>query len=163
MKDSFLGLFRGVVMNNDDPSNNGRVQVRVYGVFDDVPKSELPWAVPCWPFRSHSVPSINEVVYVMFSAGNPNFPVWMGWCPTKGENPSECRGGASERRTMIHKTVDGKKIYMSDDENLIEVFHQNGSHIKMEAEKMTLFFDEDNYIEIDAEGINLKGLRIDWN
>lgn len=163
MEDKFNGLYRGVVTENADPTDNGRIQVRVYGVFDNVPKADLPWAVPCWPFRSHSVPNKEEVVYVMFSAGNPNYPVWMGWCPTKGENPAECRSGSSERRTMIHKTLDGKKIYISDDENFIEIYHQNGSYVKMDSELLTLFFDEDNNIEIDAEGIRLKGVRIDWN
>lgn len=163
MENEFAGLYRGMVVDNADPTHNGRIKVKVYGVYDNVSKADLPWAVPCWPFRSHYVPDKDEIVYVMFSAGNPNYPVWMGWCPTKGENPSECQSGASERRMMVHKTLDGKKIYISDDENLIEIYHQDGSYIKMESDKMTLFFDDSNNIEIDASGVRVKGVRIDWN
>ena len=40
-------FYRGVVENNDDPKQLGRVQVRVFGIHDsgsNVSSSALPWA-----------------------------------------------------------------------------------------------------------------------
>lgn len=47
-KYSFFGIYRGLVENNDDELDAGRVKVRVFGVFDsdNITTDELPWAYP---------------------------------------------------------------------------------------------------------------------
>ena len=71
---AYHGIYRGTVMNTADPLMQGRVQVTIPVVAG--PTSG--WALPCREFRSTAVPAIGTVVWVMFEAGDPSFPVWMG-------------------------------------------------------------------------------------
>lgn len=47
-KYTLTGMYRGLVEDNDDPLDAGRVKVRVFGVSDDplISVSQLPWAEP---------------------------------------------------------------------------------------------------------------------
>lgn len=47
-KYTLTGMYRGLVEDNDDPLDAGRVKVRVFGVSDDpaILTSQLPWAEP---------------------------------------------------------------------------------------------------------------------
>ena len=44
--------FIGVVEDRNDPEKNGRVRVRVFGYYDDVPVADLPWAQAMQPVTS---------------------------------------------------------------------------------------------------------------
>ncbi len=41
----FNGIYRGEVIDVQDPFEAGRIRVRVFSVFDDVPDNSLPWAI----------------------------------------------------------------------------------------------------------------------
>lgn len=47
-KYSFNGIYRGLVEDNDDELDSGRLKIRVYGVYDsdDIQTKDLPWAFP---------------------------------------------------------------------------------------------------------------------
>jgi hypothetical protein len=72
----YFGIYRGVVVNNLDPLNRDRLQIKVPQVFSD---EVLGWA---WPRESSSiklqVPAVNQGVWVEFEGGDPSFPVWVG-------------------------------------------------------------------------------------
>jgi hypothetical protein len=70
----WLGIFRGVVGNVDDPLTRLRVAVSVPGVAGVV---DL-WAEACIAPNSRSVPAIGDGVWVMFENGAPDRPVWLG-------------------------------------------------------------------------------------
>jgi hypothetical protein len=111
----FFGLYRGVVVDIDDPLGKERIRVKVPQVLG----TEISgWAEACVPLNaltthtkhaahsaiittsgggspshSHSVsvnlthdnhsahttvPAVDEGVWIMFEAGDPDFPVWMG-------------------------------------------------------------------------------------
>lgn len=80
----FNGIYRGLVIDNVDPQNKVRVKVRIRGLHDDdVGAEELPWAPVCaFPMGNlHGpifIPNINQLVYIMFEQGHPEFPVVMG-------------------------------------------------------------------------------------
>ena len=47
---NFNGFYRGVVIENLDPKEAGRIQVQVYPMFTDVGDlTTLPWAIPADP------------------------------------------------------------------------------------------------------------------
>ena len=55
------------VVDVNDPKQMGRVRVRVQGIHDDVPDSDLPWAIPTaqsTEFNSIAVPVKGREVYV---------------------------------------------------------------------------------------------------
>ena len=72
----FYGLYRGICMDNEDPSVMNRITLQIPQLFG----SEVTnWALPCLPAGTvSSFPDVGQQVWVMFIAGDPNFPVWIG-------------------------------------------------------------------------------------
>lgn len=65
----------GNVVDNNDPGKLGRCKVRVRGVFDGLPDSDLPWAVPDFNLEGNfSVPEIGHLVDIYFRDDDMNFP-----------------------------------------------------------------------------------------
>lgn len=76
----FYGKFRGTVLNNVDPMQQGRLQVQVPDVAGLAPAS---WAMPCVPIAGintgmFALPMIGSGVWVEFEQGNPDYPIWVG-------------------------------------------------------------------------------------
>lgn len=76
----FYGKYRGLVLNNVDPLQIGRVQVAVPDVSGIAPSS---WAMPCLPVAgvNHgvvTVPPVGAGVWVEFERGDPDYPIWVG-------------------------------------------------------------------------------------
>lgn len=80
MTEQFLGKYRGTVLNNVDPLQQGRLQVQVPDVAGFIPAS---WAMPCVPVAGpqhgmFALPMIGAGVWVEFEQGDPEFPIWVG-------------------------------------------------------------------------------------
>jgi uncharacterized protein involved in type VI secretion and phage assembly len=76
----YLGKFRGMVLNNIDPMQQGRLQVQVPDVAGLIPTS---WAMPCVPLAGIqngmvAIPIIGSGVWVEFEQGDPDYPIWVG-------------------------------------------------------------------------------------
>ena len=76
----FYGKYRGVVLNNVDPMQMGRLQVQVPDVTALAPAS---WAMPCVPVAGiqngmMALPMIGSGVWVEFEHGDPDYPIWVG-------------------------------------------------------------------------------------
>lgn len=76
----FYGKYRGMVLNNVDPLQQGRLQIQVPDVAGLVPAS---WAMPCVPIAGiqngmFALPIIGSGVWVEFEQGNPDHPIWVG-------------------------------------------------------------------------------------
>ncbi|MFV0665006.1 phage baseplate assembly protein V [Denitromonas sp.] len=80
MTQKYYGKYRGMVLNNIDPMQQGRLQVQVPDVAGLVPAS---WAMPCVPIAGiqngmMALPVIGSGVWVEFEQGNPDHPIWVG-------------------------------------------------------------------------------------
>ena len=76
----YYGKYRGMVLNNVDPLQQGRLQVQVPDVAGLIPTS---WAMPCVPIAGLqngmvALPVIGSGVWVEFEQGNPEYPIWVG-------------------------------------------------------------------------------------
>lgn len=76
----FYGKYRGMVVNNIDPMQLGRIQVMVPDVSNIMLSS---WAMPCLPVGGlqmgmFTVPMIGAGVWVEFEQGDPDYPIWTG-------------------------------------------------------------------------------------
>jgi hypothetical protein len=72
----FFGVYRGVVIDNLDPLNKGRIRVKVPQVLlDEV--TGWAWAIH-QPGVLRLTPPVGEGVFVMFEGGDPSFPIWLG-------------------------------------------------------------------------------------
>jgi uncharacterized protein involved in type VI secretion and phage assembly len=82
----FYGKYRGLVIQNADPEQIGRIQVQVPDVLGKITSS---WAMPCVPAAGNQsgcfiVPPVNSQVWVEFEQGDPDYPIWTGGFWGKG-------------------------------------------------------------------------------
>ena len=80
MTERFYGKYRGTVINNFDPMQQGRIQAMVPDVLTLLPST---WVLPCAPFAGQQsgffvVPQIGASVWIEFEHGDPNYPIWVG-------------------------------------------------------------------------------------
>jgi uncharacterized protein involved in type VI secretion and phage assembly len=85
----FFGKYRGIVANNMDPMQQGRIQVSVPSVLGD---GQLSWAMPCVPYAGSGVgffaiPPPGANIWVEFEGGDPDYPIWSGCFWGTGEVP----------------------------------------------------------------------------
>lgn len=76
----YFGKYRGMVLNNIDPMQQGRLQVQVLDVGGLFPAT---WAMPCVPVAGiqngmFALPLIGSGVWIEFEQGNPDHPIWVG-------------------------------------------------------------------------------------
>ncbi len=91
----FHGAYRGYVEYINDPLQVGRVKVRIpsiHGMPDQLETAGLPWAYMVagfgggHDFGSKMIPPVGTTVFVMFEAGDRDFPLVLG---TWDGNPSD--------------------------------------------------------------------------
>jgi hypothetical protein len=78
--DRFYGKYRGIVLLNVDPLNQGRLKAIVPEVLGFIPTT---WALPCTPYAGtlagfFAIPQFGTGVWIEFEAGDPSRPVWSG-------------------------------------------------------------------------------------
>lgn len=107
----YYGKFRGIVTDNNDPDQQGRVRVKVPELFGDDP---IGWAMACVPFAppDHgflALPEIDSNVWIEFEAGDPSRPIWSGcWWP-QGKAPA-----ISSPAVKIYETAAGHRVALDD-------------------------------------------------
>ncbi len=113
----FYGSYRGIVVNNQDPLNLGRVQVRIPQIAADN-KVEY-WA---WPkgqpagvdFGDFMIPPKGSPVWIEFENGNARHPIWNGGHWGKSF-PAPQEGKRLNPNNRVRKSE--KWIFEMDDEN----------------------------------------------
>lgn len=78
--EKYYGKYRGIVVNNIDPQQMGRIQAIVPDVSTIIPTT---WAMPCVPLAGKQqgtfmIPQIGAGVWVEFEQGDPDYPIWVG-------------------------------------------------------------------------------------
>ncbi|MFO1434152.1 MAG: phage baseplate assembly protein V [Candidatus Competibacteraceae bacterium] len=76
----YYGKYRGVVLNNLDPLQTGRLLVQVTDITGLLTSS---WAMPCVPIGGiqmgmYAIPPVGSGVWIEFEQGDPDYPVWVG-------------------------------------------------------------------------------------
>jgi len=87
-KNRFWGKYRGLVVDNADPTQRGRLKVQVPAVLDTLET----WAMPCVPYAGagvgfYSLPEPGSGVWVEFEGGDPSFAIWTGCFWGDGQLP----------------------------------------------------------------------------
>ena len=114
---SYLGKFRGVVINNIDPMQMARIQVQV----PDVMCLGLStWALPCVPFAGRQsgvfvLPAIGAGVWVEFEAGDMDHPIWVGgFWGSAAEVPALALAGLPVSPSIVLQTGNQNTLMLSD-------------------------------------------------
>jgi uncharacterized protein involved in type VI secretion and phage assembly len=124
---TYYGKFRGVVVDNNDPNQLGRLTARVPDIFGDETSG---WALPATPYAGDGVglyliPPVGASVWVEFEHGDPEYPIWSGCFWASGELPASpdvkvlkttagtiTINDTSGSAGITIETADGKKIVM---------------------------------------------------
>lgn len=82
---SYPFIYRGKVLNNEDPKNLGRCKILVPSIHGvSISANLLPWARPISTLPvnetsgSYCIPATNDIVWVFFEGGDSNSPVYLG-------------------------------------------------------------------------------------
>jgi uncharacterized protein involved in type VI secretion and phage assembly len=172
LESAYYGKYRGVVVDNKDPEQLGRLRLMVPSVFGGVtdrePTADDPfvtdWAWPCVPFGGTAdhgfffIPDVGAKVWVEFEEGNLDCPLWVGtfWAkPSETEIPAEARNmEENEPARRVLKTSSGHVIEFSDvdgDES-ITIRHKDGALLNFDAQgSVTITNKSGTLIYMNAE------------
>lgn len=114
---TYFGKYRGLVLDNVDPLQKGRLMVQVPDVSNVLPSS---WAMPCLPFAGIQsglfvVPDIGSQVWVEFEHGNPDYPIWVGcFWGSSAEVPALALAAPPELQQVTIQTLEQNTLVISD-------------------------------------------------
>lgn len=132
MEGRFFGKYRGIVRNNQDPINRGRLEVLVPTVMDQ----ESVWAMPCVPYAGdnmgfYTMPEPGTGVWVEFEAGDPSYPIWVGCFWADDQLPQNERSTSATPPLKIIRSKEGLMVTLDDQQQAIAVSDENGNNIIM--------------------------------
>jgi hypothetical protein len=106
MENKFYGVYRGVVIDNKDPLNKGRLKLRIPQVLGD---TVTEWAWGIFPNIAVTLPEISDGVFVSFEGGDPSFPIWLGsFTPAPVVEPTQTRWSPVFQATGLTFTGTGE-------------------------------------------------------
>ena len=117
MSGGYYGKHRGVVLNNVDPEQRGRLLVQVPDVLGLGTSS---WAMPSVPFAgpqvgAYMIPVIGAGVWVEFEGGNPDYPIWTGcFWGSVAEVPTLALAGVPVSPNVVLQTQAQNSLVLSD-------------------------------------------------
>ena len=112
----YYGKYRGVVANNVDPLQIGRIQVSV----PNIAIIPATWAMPCFPIAGkqmgvYVIPQVGSGVWVEFENGDLNYPIWTGcWWGSVAEVPPIALAGVPTSPNIVLQTTGQHSIVISD-------------------------------------------------
>lgn len=127
-----FGKYRGLVVDNNDPTERGRLKVSVRSVLGPL---EV-WAMPCVPYAGkgvgfYSLPEPQAGVWVEFEGGDCSYPVWTGCFWADDELPDE-----SNPALKIWKT-ESLTVRIDDDADEIVIETTSGAKLTIKTDVIT--------------------------
>jgi hypothetical protein len=114
--DRFYGKYRGLVVMNVDPLQQGRLKAMVPEVLGEIPST---WALPCAPYAGTgsgfwAIPPVGAAVWIEFEAGDTSRPIWTGGWWTAPEVPMNEKGVQAQFTTKILRSDFGLLVALDD-------------------------------------------------
>jgi uncharacterized protein involved in type VI secretion and phage assembly len=140
----FFGKYRGIVKDNQDQENLGRLRVEVPEIYGKNQKS--PWALPCVPYSGdgsgvYTIPDPGAGVWIEFEAGDISRPIWVGCWWAKGELPKDNGGVTVTPPIKIMRSEKGLMVTLDDKNQIISLTDKTGKNllkIEVQSGKITL-------------------------
>jgi hypothetical protein len=131
---SYFGMYRGLVVDNKDPEQFGRVLVWIPDLMPEVSQDQGIWARPAnnpvggrntdgnsghYYMGTSYIPKIGSWMLLFFEGGNPNRPYYFAALDLENTKvlPENQLGGEYQHKWTIFKSHDGRTIVISDDPN----------------------------------------------
>jgi uncharacterized protein involved in type VI secretion and phage assembly len=168
----YHGKYRGLVVENADPEQLGRLKVQVPSVLGD--QVVTGWALPCVPYGGMAgqgllaVPEVGAGVWVEFEEGDLEFPVWVGtfWSKPGGKTelphangPDGSETGVPDPSTRrILKTSSGHTIQIEDAEgkDMILIYQATDKHVVvLDANGIKITDGTGNFVEMTKDSFTV--------
>jgi hypothetical protein len=148
----YFGKYRGLVKDNKDPDNLGRIKAQVPEIYGKEQISS--WAYPVVPFagKAHGLvllPEVGDGVWIEFEAGDPARPLWTGCWWASEEMPTV---GKTDARVLV--TSGGHQIILDDGNRELKLVHSGGAEIEMTNNEIILKIGS-KQIKISAAGVDI--------
>jgi uncharacterized protein involved in type VI secretion and phage assembly len=115
--EKYFGKYRGMVIDNVDPMQMGRLMVQVSDISGLMPST---WAMPSFPVTGKQMgtwwlPQIGAGVWVEFEQGDPDYPIWSGcWFGSAAEVPALALAAPPAVPNFVIQTQGQNTIMISD-------------------------------------------------
>lgn len=177
----YYGIYEAIVVDNNDPSTQGRIKVKVPALGRD--DSLEHFAYPIAPFAGKDMgiffpPEVGECVWVVFHGGNPALPLYLGgWWKRNNVPPEAQRSGSPVVRTIRTKaghrlvfddggpspgitlqTSQGTVIRLKDFEQRIEVIAPSGVEVRASSARV-----EAQMVDVLASAVNVSSPTVRVN
>ena len=125
------GKYRGIVSDNSDPTNIGRIKARVSELLGTV---DTGWALPCAPYAGDgegqfTVPPVGAGVWIEFESGDLSRPIWSGCWWGENQVPQDNGGTSATAPLKIIRSETGLMVTLDDDSQTITVSDSNGQNM----------------------------------
>jgi uncharacterized protein involved in type VI secretion and phage assembly len=153
MPGSFVGKYRGIVSDIQDPLMQFRIKAKVPDVLGD---GESGWAMACLPFAGSSMgfyglPTVGAGVWIEFEHGDPEYPVWSGcWIGTSSDTPSDLL--APPYKKIMLMTAGGHSITLDDTPGAGGITLQTSGGQKIVINSMGIQIDDGTGGKIELQG-----------
>jgi uncharacterized protein involved in type VI secretion and phage assembly len=134
------GKYRGLVTDNQDPEQLGRIRAKVPEVLGEV---EAGWALPCVPYAGDglgffTIPPEGAGVFIEFEAGDISRPIWSGCWWGANQVP-----GNAKSEVKILKTQSGHTITLDDTGGSakVEITESGGGKIVLDQTRIEISKD----------------------
>jgi len=145
--------FLGVIMDINDPLKKGRCRINVFGLFDDLAITDLPWAHQTFDISfgdkggsgRFSTPQLGAIVHVIFNNGDYYSPEYKGL--------QEIGDGLQQE---LNDSYEGSHSLIYDGIEIVKIFYTKNKGLMLETKGSTINITNDDKINITSKGeINL--------
>ncbi len=158
----FYGVYPALVVDLQDPDNQGRVKVRLPWSPDADGGAYEVWARLAVLMAGNNrgtwfIPDVNDEVLIAFEGGNPRRPYVLGGLWNGSDRPPESMDANNTLKTILSRegiritmddtsgavkltleTPGGHSVVLDDGQRSLTAADSNGNSIKMEAQGITV-------------------------
>ncbi|MCP4403246.1 MAG: hypothetical protein GY801_38800 [bacterium] len=155
----YFGKYRGLVKDNEDTENLGRIKALIPEVLGDVALSE--WALPCTPYSGDGegqfmIPPIDAGVWIEFEAGDVSRPIWSGCWWSKNNLPKDAGDRAATPPLKIIRSSKGLMVTLDDSSQTISLSDEKGKNmLKIQVQQGQLVIQGTSKVVVEAPQIEL--------
>lgn len=141
-----MDVYIGSVIINEDPDFEGKVKIRVKGIFDNLTDEELPWALPLSNVNGGSsggfgelhIPKVGQIMQVTFINDDMYSPYWLSFPKINAEMKAEIEADYIDSRVLVY-----------DEDAKLKVMYLPNTGLDISLDESHVLISTDNSIKIE--------------